>query len=484
MQEAQRGILKHIHGTVGGLVGSDDKYAIAIETALGGAMQNIIVDSEEDVKEAINLLKRRDGGRATFLPISTVRGTVLNEQGLQNMPGYEGLAIDLVRYDKKYDGIKSLLGKVVIAGDLDDAIQIARKYRNSFRIVTLDGQVLNVGGSMTGGSTASNTGILSRANELKELTRQKVLLEESVSRAEHEHNEAAREQSAAEYELETANTEMRTVEDNVLRLETNLKHYELLLCASAENLKSMKAEAAALADRIKAIAGETEDVQSGITALEAAIADVRAQILRDTEGQEMLSAERDRITAALSELRAQEASLDAEHDALQKAVTELSELRAVLTGGRQQQQEYLDSLKVRHDEILRELSASEEAAARLDERAEALRARSARITAEKLELESVRTRRDKLMQDKNHELLELERECARLEQKKLAAELEEKQIVDKLWDTYEVTRSAAMNNPPPAGEPGRGASPHRRAKARYFSSRYAKYRRHRGIRAG
>lgn len=454
MQEAQRGILKHIHGTVGGLVGTDDKYAIAIETALGGAVQHVIVDTEEDGKEAINLLKRRDGGRATFLPISTVRGTVLNEQGLQNMPGYEGLAIDLVRYDNKYDGIyKSLLGKVVIAGDLDDAIQIARKYRNSFRIVTLDGQVLNVGGSMTGGSSASNTGILSRANELKELTRQKTLLEESVSRAEHEQNEAAREQSAAEYELETANAEMRTIEDNVLRLETNLKHYESLLDASAENLKSMKAEAAALADRIKAIAGETEDVQNGIAALEAAVADVRAQISRDTEGQETLTAERDRITAALSELRAQEASLDAERDALQKAVTELSELRAVLTGGRQQQQEYLDSLKVKYDAILHEISACEAAAAKLNEKAEALRERSARITAEKLELESVRTRRDKLMQDKNHELLELERECARLEQKKLAAELEEKQIVDKLWDTYEVTRSTAMNIRSPLASP-------------------------------
>jgi chromosome segregation protein len=445
MQEAQRGILRHVHGTVGSLVTTGDKYAIAIETALGGAMQHVIVDTEEDGKEAINLLKRRDGGRATFLPVSTVRGTALNEPGLTNETGYEGLAIDLVRYDKKYEGIyKNLLGKVAVAGDLDDAIRIARKHNNSFRIVTLDGQVLNAGGSMTGGSTSTNTGILSRANELKGLSEQEVKLEESVARAEREHSEAQREQSAAAYELETANAEMRLIEDKLLRLGTDLRHYEALAEASTENLRTMKNEAAALADRIKLNTEETQAVQSEIAVLESSVLEVRAQIVKDTEGQEQLTVERDRITAVLSELRAQEASLDAECDALTKAVSELSELRAVLTGGRQQQLDFLETMKTRYDEILKEIAACEASLAALSEKIEALRAKSAAIMAEKLELEAIRTRRDKLMQDKNHELLELERECARLEQKKLAAGMEEKQLIDRLWDTYEVSRSMAM----------------------------------------
>jgi chromosome segregation protein len=446
MQESQRGILKHIHGTAGSLVKTDDKYAVAIETALGGAMQHIIVDTEEDGKEAINYLKRRDGGRATFLPISTIRGSVLDTRNLAAEAGYEGLAIDLVRYNDKYRGIyQSLLGKVVIAEDLDDAIRIARKNSNSFRIVTLDGQVLNAGGSMTGGSVSGNSGILSRANELKQLTGQEKILEETCLRAERELSDAVRDKNAAEYELETANAEMRTVEDRVLKLETNLKHFELLLEASAENLDTLKAEAAALAGRISSNTGETETMRGEIADLESRLSGVREQIVKDTEGQEFLAGERDRLTNALSELRARDASFDAERDALQKAVSELTELRRVLTGGRQQQMDFLEELSIKREAIVLEISGNETALGQLMEKIEGLKSRTAQITAEKLELEAVRNKRDKLMQEKNHALLELERECARLEQKKLTAELEEKQIIDRLWDTYEISRTAAMS---------------------------------------
>lgn len=446
MQEAQRGILKNIHGTVGSLVKTENRYAVAIETALGGAMQNIIVGTEDDGKEAINLLKRRDGGRATFLPIATVRGNTLDTGGLKGEQGYEGLAIDLVNYDAKYDGIyKNLLGKVAVTENLDDAIRLARKNKNSFRIVTLDGQVLNTGGSMTGGSVSNNAGILSRANELTRLSGQETQLEEAVAACERDYNEAVREKNAAEYELETSNAELRVIEDKELKLETNLRHYEALLLASSDNLTALKTEAAALAERIKNNGRETDTAREAVTSLENALSDVRAQLVKDTEGQEFLTAERNRISDALSELRAREASCDAEREALQKAVTELSELRELLTGGRRQQLMILDDLKTKHDEILEQISANEAALVRLNEKTEELKQKASQITAEKLELEAIRTRRDKLTQEKNNELLELERECARLEQKKLASEMEEKQLVDKLWDTYEISRSSAMS---------------------------------------
>ena len=446
MQESQRGILRHIHGTVGGLVKTDDRYTVAIETALGGALQHIIVDTEEDGKEAINLLKRRDGGRATLLPLSTVRGGVLESSGLAGEAGYEGLAIDLVHFDARYAGIyRSLLGKVVIAENLDDAIRLARKHNNSFRIVTLDGQVMNAGGSMTGGSSTTNTGILSRASELKQLSEQEGVLDEALKRAEREHSDAVREQEAAEYALETANAEMRAVEDKLLRLDTYLKHFDALLTASGESLNALRTETAGLAERLRQGGVETDETRSEIETLENTLEETRAQITRDTKGQEQLTAEREQINSALSELRAREASLIAEGEALHKAVTELSELRDLLTGGRRQQLSYIEELKAKQDRILAEISESETAFFAVGEKSAALRERATRITAEKLELEAMRTRRDKLTQEKNQELIELERECARLEQKKLAAQMEEKQLVDRLWDTYEITRSTAMS---------------------------------------
>ena len=120
MQEGGRGGLKGIHGTLGELLRAEDGYALAVETALGAAVQNIVVDREEDGKTAINMLKRRDGGRATFLPLSTVRGTRLNERGLEAESGFVGLAIDLIKFDVKYKPVyENALGRVAVANDLD-----------------------------------------------------------------------------------------------------------------------------------------------------------------------------------------------------------------------------------------------------------------------------------------------------------------------------------------------------------------------------
>ncbi len=298
---------------------------------------------------------------------------------------------------------------------------------------------------MTGGSASGNAGILSRANELKQLSAQEKLLEEATARAEREHHDALREKNAAEYELETSNAEARVIEDKVLKLENNMGHFEMLLEASDGNLESLKTESALLAGRISGNAEETVAIREEITSMENRLAEIRSQIARDTEGQEVLSRERDRLSNALSEIRALEASFDAERDALKKAVAELSELRGVLTGGRQQQIDFLEELKAKREEIQDEISEKAVSRGVLSEQIKYMKEQSATITAEKLELEAERNRRDKTIQDKNHELLELERECARLEQKKLTAGLEEKLIIDRLWDTYEISRTAAMS---------------------------------------
>ena len=132
---------------------SEGKKTVALEIALGAALQNIVVDRDTDAKEAIAFLKRRDAGRATFLPMSAIRGDMLREPRLAQEYGFVGIASQLVTYDARYDGIfQNLLGRTVVVEDLDCGVNMARRYQNRFRIVTLDGQVINRGGSMTGGS--------------------------------------------------------------------------------------------------------------------------------------------------------------------------------------------------------------------------------------------------------------------------------------------------------------------------------------------
>ena len=143
----------------------------AIDMALGAAQQNIVTEDEDTAKILIEYLRQNRLGRATFLPMNTMRPGSLRETGLESQPGYVGMANELIEYHEDYQTVMSnLLGRIVIAQDLDQAMAMARRYGHRFRIVTLDGQVLNAGGSMTGGSASRSAGILSRANELQRLS--------------------------------------------------------------------------------------------------------------------------------------------------------------------------------------------------------------------------------------------------------------------------------------------------------------------------
>lgn len=446
MQESSRGVLKNIHGPIADLVKVEDKYTLAIETALGGNMQHIIVDSEEDGKAAIKLLKRYDSGRATFLPMSTVRGNALHEKDLQGEAGFAGIALQLVTFDDKYKGIyTNLLGRIAVVDNLDTAIRVSRKYRYAFRIVTLDGQVINAGGSMTGGSSSKNAGILSRANELQKLSEQELVLNQDMTRIQHELTEAQRELSAAEYELDVSQGEMRVLEDSLLKLASDKKHHEILNSNAEDNMKTLRGESEGLRNKIECNSLETAKIRGIIETNEAAISGLKSEIEQNTIGQESLTQQRESIMAQLADIRAKEASLEAEREALTKAVSELSALRDDLTGGRQGQIQLLENLKRSITMIQVEITAKERENAEMTMRIDDDKKRIAQIIAEKLELEAARTNRDKETQEKNREILNLERECARLEQKKLAVNLEEKQLIDKLWDTYELSRTTAMD---------------------------------------
>ncbi len=445
MQDAERGVLKHIHGTVGANIRVEDKYALAVETALGGAMQNIIVSSEEDGKAAINMLKRRDAGRATFLPMTSVKGSVLNERGLQNEEGFFGIASELVKFDECYRGIyTSLLGRTAVVEDMDCAIRISRRFGSRFRIVTLDGQIINSGGSMTGGSASKNTGILSRANELKRLESGRESMDADCEKAKKELESVNRELSAAEYELETASGEMREAEDKVLRLQAAAEHHKALIEAMEGNLRDLREDSKGVREKLEQNGIEIENTRKDITVLRKKAEAIQGRIEAASQGQEQLTQKREDVMTRLSEIRAERASLEAERAAIEQAKSELLQLRASLSGGREQQLQMLEELARQNEDIEAELHARELETGRIAGEIADKKQRLSEISAEKLEIEAQRTRRDKETQEKNNTLLQWERECSRLEQKKLAAGMEEKQLADKLWDNYELTRTMAQ----------------------------------------
>ncbi len=444
MQESSRGALRNIHGPVANAVKAPDKFALSIETALGASAQSIIVDREEDGKAAISFLKRRDGGRATFLPLSAIRGTILREQGLENEEGFQGIASNLVSFDKRYEQIIiNLLGRTAVAEDMDSAIRIARKYSNRFRIVTLDGQVINAGGSMTGGSASNSAGILSRANEITRLREQELKLAAEYAALEKELAEAERELSAVSYELELAESEKRRLEDGILKAESEISQHKLLISALKDNCETLRLSIGNVAERTLKCEREIAEARAFIAEHEKSAQLRRSEAERLSSGKEELAAKSAELSDRLAELRTKAASLDAERTATRRAIEELDALNRTISGDKDQRIADICGLKTQNEQILSQLEQQEKRLEAVKADIERNKKQLSDIINGKLALEARRTKTEKDAQEKSRNILELEKEFSRLEQKKLAADMEEKQIVDKLWDTYGLSRTSA-----------------------------------------
>ena len=350
MREANRGTLRAIHGPVSGLIRTDAEVALAIETALGSAGQNIVVDTQNDARMAIEMLQRQDAGRATFLPLDTIRGSRLQEVPERD-PGFVGLASELVDYDPKYEQIiLNLLGKTVIAERLPDAIRMSKTSGNRLRIVTLDGQMIHSGGSMTGGSSIRSSGILSRASELEQLKQEQERLQKN---AQELLDNTRRATEKLQYELSMAQEDQNRLLQNVAALDAERRSVE----SSTQQFTVL----------LNAIDGDSDARRNTIAAAERQTESFRERLQEKLEQKKLIQADVDR---------------------------EKSEIR--------------------------------------------------RISDEKLELEGKRTKTDKLAQQLNADINDLERRVSRAEQKKVTADLEEKQIIDKLWDSYELSHTAAQ----------------------------------------
>ena len=445
MQAAEKNALHGVHGPVANLMTTDKRYAVAIEIALGAGMQNVVVDREEDAKSAINFLKQRDGGRATFLPLTAIRGDVLREAGVEREYGYVGVASQLVQFDKRYAEIfNNLLGRTVVVEDMDCGIAVARKYGSRFRIVTLDGQVLNRGGSMTGGSVSRSAGILSRANELKELTVRREALTEKLDAALREADEAKRDLNAAQYELDVAREQQRGAEDAVLRLTGEKKQYDMLL----ESLRTRESDIAA---ELESITARTEELKKAAAAREEEIKKHEAEAARcRAESEEKLAGQNElqRDSAHLGdEIAARKSTLagfTAERETTERALGDLETLAQQMRGDEDGRRALIEDYRAKIKAAEEEIAQHDAVTASLRADAEKRRAELAELAEAKLTLEGERSANDRRYRECNELLSQTQAAAGRLEQKRVTAAMEEKQILDKLWESYELSHSAAQ----------------------------------------
>ena len=444
MRESEHGTLKGVHGPVANLVKTDERCALAIETALGASMQSIVVDTQEQGKSAIEMLKRKDGGRATFLPINTIKPSELKRRP-DGEPGYLGTAFELCSFDKKYESIfSSLLSRTVVAETLTDAVNMSKRFDNQLRIVTLDGQLINAGGSMTGGSAAKNAGILSRANELKNLKTRFDELNGKVEDCAEKLGEASRELASARYELQSAEFEQKEAAELLRQSRGAAENTEFLFGESKKSISALERDEQNAKLRRDESKKRAEETKRDIKRLTTQIGELDLQLEKlSAEGEEL-----DRLSRELSEkltgITEKRSSLSTESDTTKNAIAQLEELFSDLSGDGDTRRRSIEALDAENERLNVQIASVKERLAKNHADADGIRTELGAINNLKLELEGRRTQNEREAQEKNRELLDIERLCAAFEQKKLAADMEEKQIIDKLWDSYELSRTAAQ----------------------------------------
>ncbi len=446
MREVRRGTLTGIHGTLSQLISVEDAYTTAIETALGNAIQDIVSETENDAKRAIAILKSTNAGRATFLPLSAVRGRSLDEKGLYDCYGFVSLAPDLVSCDEKYrEIISSLLGKTVVAEDLDCAIEIAKKYNYRFKIVTLDGQVINAGGSMTGGSRIQNAGFISRANEIDRLKTESTALAGEIAKSSEEVKKANADLALAAAELEGAQADLMRANEEKLRLESDLKILQGRISEAASAVQALEEEKKNAAERTDYYKESIRVANEQHEALTAKKQELMQTLHTLSGGRDDLAEQREHLTAERSEVQLHIMEIRKDIDARKESIEMLNTR--------------LSGLSVRRNELEKEMAAIAQKTVllRSDVRnqrdgAKALReeAVEARNKTKELAEQRVRTEAAADTSRSEERRLTADREkvgadLVRLEERLAAIERDAQEIERKLYEEYGLTRREAAD---------------------------------------
>ena len=432
--------LRGIIGPVSAILKVEPGCEVAVETALGAALQNIVVENEAAAKAAIALLRSDNAGRATFLPLDTVQPGVFRGR----LSGTARLASSLVQADARYDNIVSnLLGRIIVVEDINEASRVARDNGFRSRVVTMDGQVINAGGSFTGGSVQRSAGLFTRKQEMEELRIRAAKLQKDCLAAQEKTDQCKEQVDALQAELTATASEQITAANDRVRAEAEQKRLEAAAAQleTARNARRQEIDTlqAALADS-RAKAEDAAKLQAELT---AKIDRRTAEMSRIAEGDDSFLTRQNALAQDLSAKRLEQVTRQKDAELAYSQIAALEQRARDAAARRTSLEESVAALAARSDACRAEIAdirqtradsqttiAQKEAEIR-----EATQKRLARQQAETETLARARTATDSRE--------EMSREMARLAERKAAAESEYDQTVAKLWDEYQLSVSQA-----------------------------------------
>lgn len=436
---------KGMHGVLANIISVPKEYEIAMEMCLGQALQNIVTDSEEDAKRLVEHLRKNNLGRASFLPITSVKGKKLEKYDGKNIAGIIGIASDLVKFDKKYEGIiASLLGRTVIVEDMNTGVELAKKNHYAFRIVTLKGDVLNPSGAITGGSVSTKTvNILGRSREIEELEKQLI--------------QKKKELEDLMQEKENYIAKIESVLEEAASLEKQMQDVEIIYATEKQKFLTVEENVEKLEIRL----GKLKEEQGSIQNQKEQILIEKEELSKEIEN---LKAESEKLSAIIEEFalsnkdeqnRIDDLNLDITNLKISVSSFEESEMSANEMAQRietdiQNSKQSIESKEKQKEELLKENESLQEQISKLEEEIQKVKEEVAGSSNKIEELKQERIQKNAKLENTEEEinkqfsvLEDLKEQIVKLDVKKGKLEQDLEDVVNKMWDEYELTPNNA-----------------------------------------
>ena len=445
LKQSQSKALPGIHGTLSQLITVDNENSTAIEIALGAAMQNVVVSTESDAKRAINYLKQNNVGRATFLPISAIKPRYMEEKNLDDNFGFVDVASNLVDCDEQYrDIVENLLGRVMVVEDIDCAIAISKRYKNRYKIVTLDGQVMNPGGSMSGGSKGKGSGVLSRANLIEELKSEAQKIGDELKEVQAELKKAVESANSAVADLQGADADLRNAKEEYIRAEGDAKLISDKLQSFINQRDTMCREQENSEGRILLFNQAVENAKQEAVEIEKQMADTEAELNNVSTGAKELSSKRDEIREKTEQINLELVTLTKDSEAARLSVEELELRKSTQSDRVKNITDEINEIKAKNENLMLSINDVKAQADELRQKASESNDAVTQKIEDRNELEKrsneLRAKEKATLTDKE----KLSGDIVRLEERKANMKKEYDELGDMLFEQYELTKPEAQ----------------------------------------
>ena len=445
LKQSQSKALPGVHGTLSQLIAVDNENSTAIEIALGAAMQNVVVSTESDAKRAINYLKQNNVGRATFLPISAIKPRYMEEKNLDDNFGFVDVASNLVECDEQYrDIVENLLGRVMVVEDIDCAIAISKRYKNRYKIVTLDGQVMNPGGSMSGGSKGKGSGVLSRANLIEELKAEAQKIGDELKDVQAELKKAVESANSAVADLQGADADLRNAKEEYIRAEGDAKLISDKLQSFINQRDTMCREQENSEGRILLFNQAVENAKQEAVEIEKQMADTEAELNNVSTGAKELSSKRDEIREKTEQINLELVTLTKDSEAARLSVEELELRKSTQSDRVKNITDEINEIKAKNENLLLSINDVKAQADELRQKASESNDVVTQKIGDRNELEKrsneLRAKEKATLTDKE----KLSGDIVRLEERKANMKKEYDELGDMLFEQYELTKPEAQ----------------------------------------